>query len=368
MRILFHIERPKIVAAAFLFVTLSACGIAGKETADANKGSAPAAVVPEEVKPEEPADKTGDKVERDPAKILSESTAFFANSVLPGITANCTSCHAEPRFKPATPGPLTILGFENMRKLVRDGTDAINNKFMNKVRNIVAHGGGDRCGTDMALDPCKILIAWGEIEYGAPAALPADTASDRIAAKLEDISATGKVTGYAAWAGDPKSMLEVRFYVDGDEKTGTAVAPTTANKSGYSDGIVGGHLFQLDLAATYKNAQSHSLSAYVTVSGKSVELTGSPMNFKAWVAKGAADFWTASVSSTLNSCRAACHVGGRTYTDFNILIDPSPAKGATATTNTLYLRAHNQAGHSGANCDAACGTALSQWWTREFGP
>jgi len=343
---------------AISFLTVSCDG--ETEPVDRNETSKP--VVEEEKPAEEVTDPDQEPEKKSTAEILAESEDHYLKQVDPAMKSNCNSCHAEPRFKPNPQAPLSIFSFTAMRKLLKDGEDPINNAFINKVRNIVDHTGGNKCSSDLKSEPCSIFIKWAEIEYDTLAIYPEDI--PKVAAQLSSVTPLGDVYGYAAHSADSSEKLTVRFYIDGDENSGIELSSVVASNPGFSGGIPGGHLFKISVPDLHRDGTSKMLYAYTTIDGESVELKNSPITFTSWLPKGSGAFYDGNVGNSFTQC-ANCH-NNRSYSDFSKLIDPSPAAGGTATNNILYQRAHNQ-GHSGANCNATCEQFLQDWWVDEFG-
>ena len=90
----------------------------------------------------------GDDDGAEPPPGTFNSRTFFAEQIMPVFTAECTTCHADPRFNPPVQGPLTIFNYKRMETLLRNGDSAIANELAEKLSGTAAHGGGDRCRND----------------------------------------------------------------------------------------------------------------------------------------------------------------------------------------------------------------------------
>ncbi|MEZ4741748.1 MAG: hypothetical protein R3B45_04770 [Bdellovibrionota bacterium] len=298
-----------------------------------------------------------------PQQIKAESEAFFEKFILLAMQESCSTCHAEPRFNPNPEAPLSIFGFEAMREKLLDGDDPINNAFLDKVRNVsMDHTGGNRCSSDLKAEPCSLFIAWGKIEYQIEPIYPGDVPLQAL--ELSNVTALGDVYGYAAYSKNSSEKLEVRFYIGGDENTGSRLATVIADDPGFSGGIPGGHLFKYKVPDQYRDGLAKKLSAFTTINGESIELENSPFAFTSWLGKGADAFYNANVGDAFQQCEK-CHTN-RGYNDFSKLIEPSPAIDGSPTNNILYMRAHNK-GHSGASCNSTCEKFIKDWWMDEFG-
>ncbi|RYZ51985.1 MAG: hypothetical protein EOP07_20355, partial [Proteobacteria bacterium] len=74
-----------------------------------------------------------------------------------------------------------------------------------------------------------------------------------------------KVGQVSGWAGDKNNTdgyLEVKFYADGDNKTGTFVASTKANLVGSDGGVDGDHAFIMEIPAAFKDGKTRKIYAY----------------------------------------------------------------------------------------------------------
>ena len=99
----------------------------------------------------------------------------------------------------------------------------------------VTHTGGDRCTDGVNAAPCKDLIDWWHVEFGE------DVGSGQKLGRITDVTALGKVYGYAFDPADTTQAVTVKFYADGDKDTGTAAGSTVANFDG-SDGNTAGRM------------------------------------------------------------------------------------------------------------------------------
>ena len=287
----------------------------------------------------------------------------FINVVQPAFkTANCSTCHADPRESPPIQAPLTIYSYESMKLLLGQ------NALFDKVLNIIPHGGGDQCRSELTNSPCKELLSWWDAEYlNDPS-----KANDRpvaIVGELRLISATGTISGWASEPDNDQINIKVNFYIDGPSGTGTLVGETIADLEGFDNETPGPHAFQVALPADLIDNKEHTLYAYAIIAGNEVALASSPKTYTAFGKKpGGADFYNANVANTLGRCQA-CHTFNYD-SHWASLATPTPAGGGTATNNTLYNKVSGGVDHAGGTFCNEGGSPCSQfinWWNFEFG-
>ncbi len=293
---------------------------------------------------------------------------FFTATVEPLFRKSCISCHTEPRQASDVKGPLTVYSYGSMKTQLTNGNGSVTNKLIEKVRGVVQHGGGDQCKGAVTNSPCKEIAEWWKIEMGANAS----DSGARIGRVLE-VTAGGKVLG---WAANPKNLDEqvmVKFYVGGPKGTGTDAGSAMAFVNAEDEGTPGFHGFSAELPALHRNGKPNTLFVYATIEGTEQLLNESGTAYTAWAPTAAGQaYFTGTVLPALNSC-APCH-GAKNYNGYyaSLFIQP-PNKGGTASNNELInkMGGLNGVTHSGGN---SCGgnanggpCALVQtWWQMEF--
>jgi hypothetical protein len=270
--------------------------------------------------------------------------------------AECASCHADPRMMVPIQGPETIYSYPDMKAKLAQGTSSTDNAMYNTMRNVVSHTGGDRCNAGVDASPCKEVIAWWHLEYGADPA----TAASR--GTITSVDALGEVYGYAF---DP---------ADGPKGTGTSVGTVVANSAGVDANVAGNHAFTFQLPDTLRDGKAHQLYGTVMISGSEEPLddANTPTPFTSWgfTTAGRA-YYTANIQSQLSQC-SGCHTISYEQQYYS-LIAPAPNQGGTATDNELINKPSetNTTTHGGG---LKCATPNSSpckefqaWWAIEFG-
>lgn len=283
----------------------------------------------------------------------STGSRYFEETIFPLFTAQCASCHADPRMNPPQRGPLTIFSYVNMRAMLEDGGSASDNRLSRKVRNVDVHGGGNRCSAGPTGTPCKELMEWWRLEFGA------DSGFD---GRVTSVSVSGDVFGYAVDTRDEKLTVTARLFVDGKLSI-----ETPASVAGADGNYAGDHAFRVVLPVAARDGKEHTLQVYV-----GDVPVGAPVKYTAYAPKDAGRaYFTSTVAPALNGRCGSCHVV-QYEVQYGALLAPAPSKGGTATANTLIDYAAGGNGHPGGNvCGGKNGSPCSlfqTWWNMEFGP
>lgn len=293
----------------------------------------------------------------------------FAARVQPVFQAQCVSCHADPRIPVDTRGPLSVYSYDKMLSLLADGSGSVSNALLDKVRNISAHTGGNRCVAGVTASPCDVIVAWWTAEYGEDDAGAGVSGS---VGKISQVAALGRVYGWAVDPGDATAQLTVTFYVDGEMGLGTEVGTTVANRSGVDGNTAGDHAFFFDLPETVRDGKARQLYAYVKVEGVDKLIGERSFGFTAYAFSAAGrSYYEANVKGRLSGC-AGCHTVSYEQ-QFYSMIAPSPSEGGTATNNQLLNKAAQANGTShggGQRCSSVSASPcaeIQQWWRTEFG-
>lgn len=296
-----------------------------------------------------------------------EARIFFDATVKPMMEVNCVSCHADPRLTVAVRAPLSIYSYASMRAMLATGQGPQSNGFYDKVRNISAHTGGDRCSSNPTASPCLEIMDWWRAEFGDGAG---GGGVDAPRGKITDVTTLGEVHGYAYDPTDTTMAVTVNLYGDGPKGSGTLIASVVANQAGSDGDTPGNHAFIYQLPAAWRDGQSHGLHVYIGDSDEPMATT--PRAYTAYSFSTAGrNFYNANVRTALNSC-TGCHT--ITYEQqFYSLIAPSPALGGTATNNQLINKPAQVNGvrHGGGmrcnGINASPCNVIQQWWAIEFG-
>lgn len=279
---------------------------------------------------------------------------YFNTVVNKLFDSNCSGCHADPRANPASRGPLTIFSYGAMKALL-DGNSAADSALMKKLRNLVAHGGGNRCQTGGPnATPCLEIATWWQLENGADAGLTGE---------LTAVSLSGEVTGYAVKTNDTATTLAVDLQIDG-----ATVLSLSADQAAYDAGYDGAHAFKGMLPEKWRDGQTHDVIAVVRQDDKSLAL-GVAKRFAAYASKAAGKaYFEQTVAPALSAC-TGCHVV-QYDVQYGSLINKAPFLGGTATDNALINRASASVAHPGgklcASKDGAPCSLFQKWWALEF--
>jgi len=303
---------------------------------------------------------------------------FFTNTVLPAFNSHCASCHADPRVAVDVRGPLTIFSYQSMKALLSQGDSqgdsALANGLIDKVHNLgEIHTGGDLCASGLDVTPCKEISAWWLVEFGAGTAGTGGAGSSNVSTgRVTEVTALGRVYGWAVDPADSTRAVSVTFYADGPKGQGTLVGTVTANATGDDGNEPGDHAFIFDLPAAWRDAKPHQLMAYWAGTNVDQALGTSSTPFTAYNFTDAGRaYYEASVKPALSACQS-CHAISYEAQYYD-LIAPSPAQGGTATNNTLINKPSQSNGvtHGGGRrCSSVAASpcsVLQQWWLIEFG-
>lgn len=296
----------------------------------------------------------------------STPESLFTSQVLPSFRALCVSCHADPRQPAEVRAPLTIYSYASMKVLLDMGGGPEDNRLWNRVRNLESHTGGDRCQQGNTQSPCKEMVQWWIAEKGAP---PPGSAQ---LGRITEITALGRVYGYAFDSQNTAAAVQVNFYVDGPKGTGVAAGSTLANKPGDDGNQAGDHAFSLDLPEAFRNGKPREIFAYALIGTEERPLSTVGTKYTAYAfSQAGRDFYGANVQPRMGGC-GGCHTISYEQ-QFYSMIAPSPAKGGTATNNQLVNKPAqtNGAAHGGgqscANANASPCADFQRWWQVEFG-
>ncbi len=292
---------------------------------------------------------------------------YFNLSVVPVLQVKCIGCHADPRLPVEVRAPLSIYSYKLMKGFLGDGKGSQDNVVFNKMHNIASHTGGDRCQGGPNATPCKDIIDWWHVEFGE------DTGGSVKLGRITDLTALGKVYGYAFDPADTTLGVTVKFYADGDKDTGIAAGSTVANIAGSDNNTPGSHAFNVTLPDALKNGKVHTLMAYAVIGGVELALSDDPLPYTAYSFTTAGrDYYNANVKGAMGGCTGCHNVDYETQ--YYSMISPSPAKGATKINNQLVNKPSlsNGAMHGGGklcgSVNASPCSVFQQWWTIEFGP
>ncbi len=293
----------------------------------------------------------------------TELRDFFRNNVEAAFEASCIGCHNEPRF--GGTATLSIYNYDAMKAKISDGVGPANNQLFNKMRNVIAHDGGDRCRSGSDQSPCKEVIDWWQEEFGQ--------SNQPIAASaVTSLTDLGRVIGYASDSNDGARILEVTFFIDGPAGTGINVGSMMANLTGPVGDRFEGHYFDFTLPDQYRDGNQHTL--YVYAGGtNAADQVGVERAYTAYKLGQAGDpgfdYYMSDVRPRLQTSCGGCH--NINYQEHFVgLLTPSPAKGGTSTVNKLIDKAAGMDAHGGGN---RCGnknsspcSELTTWWNMEF--
>ncbi len=318
-------------------------------------------------------DPSGSSTPKDPGTVAKPGEAlyldFFNKNIRdPIFSKQCISCHVGPRVAADPRGPESIYVYDAMRKKLKEGAGPTTNSLIGKMVNVSRHSGGDVCPGGLTDAPCKAVLDWYEQEIG-PIADRASLAKPQPSNnKLNSITETGRVNG---WAVNPQNLTEpvkVRIYIGGDNASGKVPVETTANQDAFDGGADGPHAFGVDLPTTALDGKPQMAYVYMVLGNTEVAISGSPLQFTAYtqnLAQGKPHYDSTLATAMTNSC-GGCH--NPSYIgQWSALLSPPPSKGGTRTNNRLFLKASG-VNHSGGNrCGAVNCDAISVWWDREFG-
>lgn len=296
-----------------------------------------------------------------PGQTLSEGKKFFLEKLTPMLETNCNSCHNEPRLVTGIAAPLTIYNYTTMRDKVQSGNSSIDNYFINKSMNIESHAGGARCSNGALSSPCKEISEWVSIEF------PLKSAG--YAGQIKNVSALGRVTGYAFKPSEESNVYQVTILDAPVDQGGQIVAQIMANEAGM--GVGQGHHFSFDLPLELRDGVERNMYIYVDSAVAENLLPNMPYKYAAYSPRdGGSDFYNNNVNGALNRCNG-CHAWDY-QTAYPNLLDPTPYKGGTNLTNIFIRKANGELSHGGGSF---CGgdknsglcASIRDWWNFEFG-
>lgn len=301
--------------------------------------------------------------------------AFFNQNVKTVFEANCMFCHDLPQNNPPVPGPITIYDYTAMKEMMMDGTGTTQNALMNKLQSITAHTGGNRCPSGVTDPICDVVAQWHALED--PNAGSGNTGGNvsTPTGDVLNITALGKVTGWAANPLDTNELVTVKFYLDGQQGgTGTFIGSTIAANPGFNGGYAGSHAFQYNVPLSYRDGVTHQLYVYASSNNQDYLVSQTPWTFAAYTTSSAGfNFYNTNLKPVLDARCSSCHAVNYDLHFYNLL-DPTPANGGSATNNQLVRMpagSFNGLNHPGGNiCGGVNGAPcdlIQQWWTIEFG-
>lgn len=343
------LEQLVIVAACVaLTLAFNNCSNTGVETGTKNSSSSSNAITP--------------GVTPTPTGASAEQQ-YYTTKISPLFTSRCATCHSEPRF--GGTGGLSIFNYTLMRTYLLNGPSGVNNQLINKMQNIVVHGGGNVCALGVTSTPCKDISDWWSVET--------KQTSSGYAGSLDSAAAYGTVYGWAASVASPGTILTVYFYHnDTGTGLGTLIGTAVANQAGPNNtGPSVGHYFNFTVPAQYRDGVVHKLYAYAAEAKPENLLPGAPLSYAAYNQNAAArTYFDNTVKPAMTRC-AQCHT-----VDYNIfyydLIAPPKYQGGTALDNTLINKPSLTIPHGGgmicASKNASPCSLFQNWWNMEFGP
>ncbi len=288
------------------------------------------------------------------------SQNYFATKVLPVFEGQCISCHNEPRF--GGNGPLTIYTYIQMRVKLATGTSAFNNDLINKVQGLISHFGNNQCNNGINAPPCSTITDWWQFEF--------QTQSSGIIGRVEQVSPLGQVIGWTLDTRNPTQTFNAVVYVGGPVGTGTLVGSYPANQPGLG-GQGAGHYFIFNLPNNLRDGQLRDLYVYGQSAVAANVLQGAPVRFAAYLPRAAAQtYYESTVRPALQTSCGNCHGTPDYNSNYLSLVSPTPAEGATSSTNRLVQKPSGQITHGGgticANANAGPCALIQEWWRREF--
>lgn len=282
---------------------------------------------------------------------------------------SCVSCHVGPRVEVVNRGPEKVLSdYKYLLSELKNGTSSANNPLINKVKNTVAHGGGNRC-PDPEGSPCKEFIEWGKIFYedsGKDDPTPPVTTFGNIVNTDWD----GTIYGYGISPSDSSAIITVELYKDAPfDQGGVLVGEIVANQIGVDGDTPGNHAFKFKIPDGQINSGNEmKLYGYSIIDGEKKPF-GTAEYKETWFVPSVAGeaYFTNTVLPALNSC-SGCHPQRTLRGAFGMLVDPKPGAGGSAANNFFNRKTGNQITHGGGN---RCGggspcDVIAAWWNIEF--
>jgi len=300
-----------------------------------------------------------------------ELFAFFNKEVRDAVFQKaCIRCHVGPRVAADPRGPEKIYVYGSMRPMLLDSESPVKNSLIAKMVNVIKHTGGDVCPNGLSDPACKAVLDWFEKERGP--------ITDR-ATLVKPVPANNGITGITergvinGWATNPANLadsVQVRMYIDGDNKSGKTPVTFLANQEGYDSGAEGGHAFSGSMPDAVIDGKQHQAYFYYVAGGVETAVNGTPMTFYAYkpnLTRGK-PFFDSSIAGSISGC--GCHTDSSYERRFVSLLTPSPDKGGSRDNNVFIKKGNGTLSHTGG---AFCGNAqlcdnIRTWWDREFGP
>ena len=293
---------------------------------------------------------------------------FFLQTVYPLFEQQCTGCHSLPQNPTEVKAPLSIYSYQKMKPLLEAGSSGESNELINKMRNLTAHGGRDRCGPDgVKASPCLEVTQWWSKEFGKGGNIPGST----LKGMLEGVTSNGDISGYAVDSSDLTGTISVAIYIDHLAGSGIADVNLIANQIGVAGGYSGNHRFSTTLANNFRDGKTHTAYAYAVANGQTTLLPGGPLQYLAFSPSAAGQsFFNTSLKPIFDTKCQRCH--NTNYSaQYAALILPAPGKGGTALDNNMINFPAGLNQHPGGNlCGSKAGSPcnlIQQWWTLEFG-
>ncbi|MBI1862178.1 MAG: hypothetical protein HYR96_14790 [Deltaproteobacteria bacterium] len=293
-------------------------------------------------------------------------SSYFANTVALSFQAQCTSCHNDPRFGGS--GGLTIYSYDKMVAQLLNGSSPDTNSLMSRMRNQIAHTGGDVCSGSSNNSPCFEVKIWWAKEVASRGGV---TSSSPIG-QITLMTNRGQVLGWAVDIGAQTSPVVINFYIDGPKGTGTLIGSTTANLATPPSGFSGNHGFNFQIPAAYRNGTNHTLftDAPSLSGGTASVLSKSPYNYLLYSPTTAGtNYFNNTVKNGIGSC-LTCHSTFNDYESmyYDHLSLPAKNQGGSATNNLLVIKGNGGNSHGGGNvCGGGAPCTLFQtWWAMEF--
>lgn len=283
--------------------------------------------------------------------------AYFQNTVTPLLVQKCASCH-----KSGGVGPTTVVNYSSALALLTNGTNALNNAYINKTKNITAHGGGNLCPGDVngSVSPCSEFKRWSVIENALSAVGPTGV--------INGVNPVGQISGWALDTQNAATTISVSVYADGPAGSGTSLGTFSANMAGVG-AQQNGHYFNAQVSKAFLDGRSHQFYLYAGTASIDTQFSNAPFTT---ITYSGTQFYSAYVAPQVASC-VGCH-SDSSYTKWHAaLASLNGVAGGTATSNDLINKASNTTTHGGGNRCASginsdpCAT-FQNWWKVEFSP
>ena len=195
-----------------------------------------------------------------------------------------------------------------------------------------------------------------QVPPGKPIALTANLDLTPISIRV------GSLNGWAADKNNAASELEVKFYLDGDNKTGKLIGTSQANRTGTDDGVEGEHAFYFTVPTEFKDSKPHKVFVYVGAGGAETPLSPKvPYTMTFFKPKGGAAKEAFVKTGMETGC--GCHSNPPYEERWEMLNRDGTAKGWSQDNNYLYNILKN--GHRGRTFKVK---EISDWWNAEFAP